>query len=74
MEYELKAYDEDLIVIGPGMNAERYQAIKGTLPEEIQQRLIGWRLAHRLVPGYSTSLSTESQTTAMGPFCERITN
>ena len=61
MEYELKTFDEDLLVIGPDMNADRYQEIKDALPTEIKQRLIGWRLVSRVMPGAGSVSTAFSQ-------------
>lgn len=41
---ELWAYSPDTMVLaGPGMDRERYRAIKSDLPAEITVKLIGWR-------------------------------
>lgn len=47
MQFELKAFDEDLVVVGPGMTAARHQEIKAGLPADISERVIGWRRTGR---------------------------
>ncbi|MEA5114983.1 MAG: hypothetical protein VB050_13245 [Geobacteraceae bacterium] len=39
----LKPYAEYLLLIGPDLDANRYQTIKKKLPGEIARRLMGWR-------------------------------
>lgn len=39
----LQDFDGDLLTTGPGLNAERYREILGTMAPEIQERFIGWR-------------------------------
>lgn len=43
MQFELKAYEDDLVLVGIGMDAERYEAIKAELPADIRGRIIGWK-------------------------------
>jgi hypothetical protein len=40
---ELLNYGGDLVLFGKGLDIERYQVIKRSLPEEIGSRLIGFR-------------------------------
>lgn len=41
--YSLRDYDGDLVMVGPGMDAERYQVIKAGLPADVRERVIGWK-------------------------------
>ena len=41
--YRLDDFKGDLVMVGVGMDAERYIEIKATLPAETQENLIGWK-------------------------------
>ena len=39
----LENYGGDLVMVGVNLNAGKFEAIKGTLPVDIQSALIGWK-------------------------------
>lgn len=41
--FKLQDFNGDLVVVGIGMDAERFEAIRAELPEDIRLRLIGWK-------------------------------
>jgi hypothetical protein len=43
VQYHLAKYGEDLLMEGVGLDAGKYEAIKATLPADIQGKLFGWR-------------------------------
>lgn len=39
----LRDFDNDLLLVGIGLTANKYEEIKNTLSADVQGRLIGWK-------------------------------